>query len=132
MIGMTDLEHPALRLVRSGPDGVVAHLTLARPERHNAFDASLIAQLRTAFSGLANEPPERLRVVVLAGDGRRCMPAPDIIDASPRCALETSERAGRDGDRRCFEAIDACRVPVVGPVHGARSKAAGLYAVSAW
>jgi enoyl-CoA hydratase/carnithine racemase len=30
-----------LRIERSGPDGVVARVTLARPDVHNAFDASL-------------------------------------------------------------------------------------------
>ena len=132
MIGMTDLEHPALRLVRSGPDGVVAHLTLARPERHNAFDASLIAQLRTAFSGLANEPPERLRVVVLAGDGPSFCAGADI--AWMRAALELETEANEQDAMamaEMFEAIDTCPVPVIARVHGAAlGGGTGLCAVS--
>src|ERR1019366_2299040 len=46
---------PSLRIERTGPSGTVARLSLARPERHNAFDATLIAELRAAFIGLAAE-----------------------------------------------------------------------------
>src|SRR5678816_2653275 len=45
----------ALRIERTGRDGVVARVTLARPDVHNAFDASLIAELRAAFAGFARE-----------------------------------------------------------------------------
>ena len=44
---MTDL----LRLERTGPGGVVARVTLTRPDVHNAFNASLIAELRSTFAG---------------------------------------------------------------------------------
>ena len=132
MIGMTDLEHPALRLERTGHDDVVAHLTLARPERHNAFDASLIAQLRTAFAGLANEPPERLRVVVLAGDGPSFCAGADI--AWMRAALELETEANEQDAMamaEMFEAIDTCPVPVIARVHGAAlGGGTGLCAVS--
>ncbi len=58
-----------LRVDRTGPAGVVARVTLARPEVHNAFDAMLIAELAAAFGALAREAPATLRAVVLAGDG---------------------------------------------------------------
>ena len=48
----------SLRVERTGPAGVVARVTLARPEVHNAFDAGLIAELRTAFALLAREGPD--------------------------------------------------------------------------
>jgi len=59
----------ALRVERSGPNDAIARVTLSRPERHNAFDATLIAELRATFAQLRSEPPPRLRAVVLAGDG---------------------------------------------------------------
>ena len=62
---MTDL----LRLERSGPNDAVARVTLTRPDVHNAFNASLIAELRRTFTTLAREGATELRVVVLAGDG---------------------------------------------------------------
>jgi methylglutaconyl-CoA hydratase len=43
-------------------------VTLARPEVRNAFNAELIAELAWTFQAFAEEPPERLRAVVLAGE----------------------------------------------------------------
>ena len=51
----------ALRVER---DGEVLRVTLARPERRNAFDASLIGELAEAFADVGDA-----RVVVLAGEG---------------------------------------------------------------
>jgi enoyl-CoA hydratase/carnithine racemase len=50
-----------LRVERDGP---VLRVTLARPERRNAFDAALIAALHDAIADVGDA-----RVVVLAGDG---------------------------------------------------------------
>ena len=55
---------PALTLERTGPGDVVARVTLNRPEARNAFDASLIAELRATFGALAREKPTSLRAVV--------------------------------------------------------------------
>ena len=54
----------SLRVTRSGPGDVVARVTLSRPDVHNAFDASLIGDLRTAFATLARESTD-------AASGRR-------------------------------------------------------------
>ncbi|HEY8801213.1 MAG TPA: enoyl-CoA hydratase-related protein, partial [Candidatus Limnocylindrales bacterium] len=62
---MTDF----VRLERSGPNDAVARVTLDRPDVHNAFNASLIAELQRIFAGLAREAPTDLRAVVLAGNG---------------------------------------------------------------
>jgi len=56
-----------LRVERTGPGGVVARVTLDRPEVHNAFNAALMAELRTTFASLAREGPMQLRAVILAG-----------------------------------------------------------------
>src|SRR4029078_13142339 len=53
-------------------DGIT-RITLARPERRNAFDAELIAELTEAFAGAA-----AARVVVLAGDGESFCAGADI------------------------------------------------------
>ena len=49
------MTHPLLHL-REGP---VARLRLNRPELHNAFDATLIAALTGALSGLADDDDVR-------------------------------------------------------------------------
>ena len=110
----------SLRIERSGPGDVVARITLARPEVHNAFDASLIAELRTAFGKLAREGPTELRVVILAGDGRSFCAGADLgwMRASMILDTEANEQdAMTMADM--FEAIDTCPVPVIARVHGA-------------
>src|SRR3954464_2381901 len=121
-----------LRLERTGPDGSVARVTLARPDVHNAFDATLIATLRTTFAGLAREGPTRLRVVVLAGEGPSFCAGADIDWMRAAMALDTE---GNEQDAMAmadmFEALDTCPVPVVARVHGAAlGGGMGLCAVS--
>jgi methylglutaconyl-CoA hydratase len=111
---------PALRLERTGRDGVVARVTLARPDVHNAFDASLIAQLRSTFAALAREDESALRAVVIAGDGPSFCAGADI--AWMRAAM-TLDVEGNEQDAMAmadmFETIDTCAVPVIARVHGA-------------
>ena len=110
----------SLRVERTGPGGVVARVTLARPEVHNAFDASLIAELRTAFTLLAREGPTELRAVVLAGDGPSFCAGADLAWMRAAIALDTE---GNEQDAMAmadmFETIDTCPVPVIARVHGA-------------
>jgi methylglutaconyl-CoA hydratase len=110
----------ALRLERTGPDGVVARVTLARPDVHNVFDASLIAELRSTFAGFAREDPSALRVVVLSGDGPSFCAGADITWMRAAMTLDVE---GNEQDAMAmadmFEAIDVCPVPVIARVHGA-------------
>jgi methylglutaconyl-CoA hydratase len=120
----------SLRVDRS-PSGV-AHVTLARPEVRNAFNAELIAELTAAFSAFADEPPEQLRVVVLAGDGKAFCAGADV--EWMRAAIGLSAEENEADARRLAEmlaAIDQCPAPVVARVHGAAlGGGMGLCAVS--
>jgi methylglutaconyl-CoA hydratase len=110
----------ALRVERTGPGGAVARVTLSRPDVHNAFDASLIAELRAAFGSLAREAPADLRAVVLAGDGPSFSAGADITWMRAAMALDVE---GNEQDAMAmadmFETIDTCPAPVVARVHGA-------------
>jgi methylglutaconyl-CoA hydratase len=122
----------ALRIERSRPGDVVAKVNLARPEAHNAFDASLIAELRTAFARLADEPPQTLRAVILAGDGPTFCAGADINWMRAAMALDVE---GNEQDAMAmaemFETIDTCPVPVIARVQGAAlGGGMGLCAVS--
>lgn len=122
----------ALRLDRAGPGGVVARVSLTRPDVHNAFDASLIAELRSTFAALAREEPVALRAVVLAGDGPTFCAGADI--GWMRAAM-TLDVEGNEQDAMAmadmFEAIDTCPVPVIARVQGAAlGGGMGLCAVS--
>jgi methylglutaconyl-CoA hydratase len=122
----------ALRVERSGPGGVVARVTLARPDVRNAFDAGLIGQLTAAFAALDREGPTELRAVVLGGDGPVFSAGADIDWMRAALALDVE---GNEQDAMAmaemFETIDTCPVPVIARVHGAAlGGAVGLCAVA--
>ena len=111
---------PALTVERTGPGDAVARVTLSRPEVHNAFDATLIAELRTAFAGLAREEPGQLRAVVLSGLGPSFCAGADVSWMRAALSLDVE---GNEQDAMAmaemFETIDTCPAPVVARVHGA-------------
>ena len=101
----------ALRVERTG---AVLRVTLARPERRNAFDAALIAELTDAFADAGDA-----RAVVLAGDGPSFCAGADV--EWQRAAIDLSyDENVEDALRlyRMMETIDSCPAPVVARVHG--------------
>lgn len=110
----------ALRVERTGPSGAIARVTLSRPAVRNAFDASLIADLRSTFVGFERETPMALRAVVLAGEGETFSAGADINWMRAAMALDVE---GNEQDAMAmadmFEAIDTCPVPVIARVQGA-------------
>jgi methylglutaconyl-CoA hydratase len=120
MRGVSSTSSTSLRLERSGPGDVVARVTLARPKVHNAFDAALIADLRTTFAALAREAPTHLRAVVLAGDGPSFCAGADLgwMRAAMSLGVEGNEQDAM-AMADMFETIDTCPVPVVARVQGA-------------
>ena len=95
-------------------DGDVLRVTLARPERRNAFDAQLIADLTEAFADVGD-----VRAVVLAGEGETFCAGADIdwqrsaIDLSYEDNVEDALRL-----YRMCETIDRCPAPVVARIQG--------------
>lgn len=122
----------SLRVGRSGLRGVVARVTLARPEVHNAFDAELIREVTRIFRQLSREPAGELRAVVLAGDGPSFSAGADVNWM--RASLELDREANEQDAMKLAEmldAIDTCPVPVIARVHGAAlGGGMGLCAVS--
>ena len=102
---------PGLRIER---DGLVLHVTLAKPERRNAFDAALIAELAEAFADVGDA-----RAVVLAGDGPSFCAGADVEWQRSSIDLSYDENV-EDALRlyRMLDAIDSCAAPVVARVHG--------------
>jgi methylglutaconyl-CoA hydratase len=101
----------ALKVVR---DGAVLRVTLARPQRRNAFDAALIAELAGAFSAVGDA-----RAVLLDGEGPSFCAGADVD--WQRAAIDLSyEENVEDAMRlyRMLEAVDSCPAPVVCRVHG--------------
>src|SRR2546426_1789891 len=95
-------------------DGHVLRVTLARPERRNAFDAQLIADLTNAFADVGDA-----RAVVLAGEGQSFCAGADIEWQRSAVALSFDENV-EDAMRlyRMCETVDRCAAPVIARVHG--------------
>jgi methylglutaconyl-CoA hydratase len=107
-------------VLRVERDGAVARVKLARPEVRNAFNAELIAELRSTFDALASEPPDALRVVVLAGEGKAFCAGADIEWQRAAMSLSMDENEADAGRlQEMLLAIDECPVPVIAAVHGA-------------
>ena len=101
----------ALRIERDGP---VLRVTMAKPERRNAFDAALITALTEAFSDVGDA-----RAVVLAGDGPSFCAGADVEWQRASIDLDYEENV-EDAMRlyRMLETIDDCPAPVVARVQG--------------
>jgi methylglutaconyl-CoA hydratase len=101
----------ALRVEREGP---VLRITLARPDRRNAFDAALIAELKDAFADVGDA-----RAVVLGGDGESFCAGADVewMRASVELSYEENVQDARRL-RQMLETIDQCPAPVVARAHG--------------
>jgi enoyl-CoA hydratase/carnithine racemase len=101
----------ALRVER---DGDLLRVTLARPERRNAFDAGLIRELTEAFSDVGDA-----RVVILAGEGESFCAGADVDWQRASIDLTLEENV-QDALRlhEMLAALDSCPAPVVARVQG--------------
>ncbi len=93
--------------------GAVAVLTLAREQKRNAMNGTLVDGLRRFFL----DPPEPARAVVLCGDGEHFCAGLDVSDIR-----EQDASAGVRYSRKwhqAFAAIEDGELPVVSVLHGA-------------
>lgn len=99
-------------------DKGVARLRLTRPDKHNAVNADLIAELSVALEGLSSDP--RVRCLVLEAEGPSFSAGGDIawmreMAGSDRAAnLKDAQRLGH-----LLETLDHLPLPTVAAVHGA-------------
>jgi len=101
----------ALRISR---DGSVLHVAMARPERRNAFDAALIAELADAFADVGDA-----RIVILSGDGPSFSAGADVEWMRSSVDLSFDDNvADAMRLRAMLDAIDSCPAPVVARVQG--------------
>jgi methylglutaconyl-CoA hydratase len=101
----------ALRVER---DGAVLRVTLARPERRNAYDAGLIGELAEAFGDVADA-----RAVVLGADGPSFCAGADV--EWQRSSIDLDYDDNVEDYRRLFQMLQSvyrCSAPVIARVQG--------------
>ena len=100
--------------VRAEHDGRLLRVTLARPERRNAFDAAAIAELTEAFTDVGDA-----RAVVVTGAGPSFSAGADVEWMRASAELTHDENvADAMRLRAMLDAIDGCPAPVVAAVQG--------------
>jgi len=100
-------------LVEVSVDGAIVHLRLNRPEKRNAINDALIAELHTAFVNL----PANARAVVVSGAGEHFCAGLDLSELQERTVAEgiLHSRVWHTA----FDQVQFGRVPVVVAMHGA-------------
>ena len=114
--------------IQSSLEGGVLRLTLNRPEKSNAFDDEVIADLTQAFLGAATD--ETVRVVVLAASGKYFSAGGDLGWMQRMAGFSDEENlADAQALAALMRAIDICPKPVLARVQGsAFAGAVGLLA----
>ena len=105
----------ALAIEHQGPIGIV---TMNRPERHNAFDDALIAELTEALRSM--EAEDAVRVVVLSGAGKSFSAGADL-NWMKRMAGYSKDENQRDAMALAalMRTLANLRKPTIARVHGA-------------
>lgn len=112
---MTHITAESLLIERRGP---CAWIWMNRPAVHNAFDATLIAELTRAY--LALDADADVRVIVLAGHGKSFSAGADL-NWMVQQGQASAEQNLADANELAalFRTIALCRTPTVARVHGA-------------
>ena len=101
-------------VVRNG----VALLALARPDVHNAFDETLIAELTTVLQAL--DADDRVRAVVLLGHGRSFCAGADLNWMKKMAGYGHAENLADAGAlAEMLKTLDTLSKPTIARVHGA-------------
>src|SRR5690606_33601525 len=98
--------------------GSVSWLTMNRPDKHNAFNPSLISELRQAF--LDEGSDSAVRAIVLAGEGVSFSAGADLDWMEGQGEASSEDNVGSAKEMaRLFATIDECPKPVVARIQGA-------------
>ena len=104
---MSNIDPPGIRLVR---DGYLASVTLDRPERHNALEASDVDRMLDILDEIDSD--DSIRVAVLTGAGDRTFCSGASLDQ-----MSTGQMSGRRFDT-LTDRLAALRVPTVCALNG--------------
>lgn len=106
------MAEPRIRISVEGP---VATITIARPEKLNAFDIDMLKELSTACDTI--EAIAAVRVAILTGEGKAFSAGGDIRAWGGMEANEFGHAWVRFG-HRVFERLATLRTPLIAAVNG--------------
>ena len=95
----------------------IARLTLNRPDTHNALNATLIHELRSAAEWLGRA--DGLRAVVLTGAGKTFCAGGDLGWMQENMKKTRTQRVSESGDlARMLRALNEMPLPLIGRING--------------
>mmetsp|Transcript_19097 Transcript_19097/g.32895 ORF Transcript_19097/g.32895 Transcript_19097/m.32895 type:complete len:303 (-) Transcript_19097:30-938(-) len=95
----------------------VSIVTLQRPELHNAFNASIIQEIKTSFDLVSKN--ENIKCVVLTADGKTFSAGADLTWMKNIAKFSEAEnKADSEELYEMFSSIRHCPAPVIGRING--------------
>ena len=111
---MSELRYTVLEVAR---DGAILHVRLNRPDVRNAFNGTVVEELRAAFDAASSATD--IRVVVLSGNGKSFSAGADLAWMQEQASLPRDQNArSARAMASMFLAIARCKKPVVAKIHG--------------
>src|SRR5277367_7055474 len=107
------MEH--LEFVAVERTGAVATVTIQRPDKLNALNTRVVADLTQAFSGLA-AAADPVRAAILTGAGKAFVAGADIAEMATLSTMEAKRFA--DAGHALGALLEALPFPVIAAVNG--------------
>ena len=104
--------------IRINIDNHIAHVILTQPEKHNAFDDSVIMDLTNAFDLVTKDP--NIRVLVLGGEGKTFSAGADLEWMRRMSDYNEIENlTDAKSMANMLKTLNDCPKPTIARVHGA-------------
>ncbi|NWF70413.1 MAG: enoyl-CoA hydratase/isomerase family protein [Chloroflexi bacterium] len=104
-----------------------AHITLNRPERYNALNETMIAELRQAVKACARDAG--VRAVLLTGTGKGFCSGADLLELAENPDVSVGDHL-RHGLNLLINDMRLLEKPIVGAINGAAAGAGGSLALA--
>jgi methylglutaconyl-CoA hydratase len=111
------MDYPNYETLEIQCDGPVMHVRLNRPDKRNAFNGEVVADIKNVFTAINED--EATRVVVLSGNGKSFSAGADLPWMIEQAGLdEASNEQSASEMAGMFLSVARCNKPVVVRIHG--------------
>ncbi|MBG6109167.1 enoyl-CoA hydratase [Flavobacterium sp. CG_9.10] len=94
----------------------IATVTINRPSKLNALNASTISDLHKAFKTLGKN--NEIRVIILTGSGEKAFVAGADISEFANYSIEEGMQLAAEGQEKLFDYIENLKTPVIAAING--------------